>query len=544
MKVHLGDVDRLEAENQDRLSYSDKNIDKSRSHLNLFLRGFDEHGHPILVSDKYSVSLKERILNRIHQEGITIRMDRHPTNDSFVKQGKNKKASVITEGIEFQLSHIRMTELLEFDGVLGEDGRIKRDAKFTERSKTIHFFRDTIIFASQKWGQENIVGGYIHLDEYTPHLHLYVVPIIYKPVNGVTDSLGKPVMKAHLCAKELFSPANVKNLWHEFARAMSAYGVSAAKGLVPKEAYDKVASMEAVMENLQYEIDQLNTTRDNLKALIKKYEQDIRKQKAEIDAIKSSALTLEVPYDYKPELNSLVKIDMNQLETTTTGFLGSQKTIRRPIKEIVRMVSEAQMKYDQKVIGTNAEIHQKEAAKQQARLDIHSDALSAIDRLLAKYPHRGLKKEFLNAGLDEFLPAVFRPIRLLQRIPWFKSFSLQRLVEISEPNNTRSSGMWEDPDIGRFVDKAFLDGSDSNVTYPFKVNLEMLTPDETERIRQYFIPVFRNMPPDVREGIITLANKGSFSLQRILHSAGCMTKDDTYRKLDTVRNNRRNQRLR
>ncbi|WP_396189784.1 MobV family relaxase [Flavobacterium sp.] len=48
------------------------------------------------------------------------------------------------------------------------------------------FFNDTVEWLDERHGKENVVGVVIHLDEKTPHMHAYVVPI---------DKRG------HLCAK-------------------------------------------------------------------------------------------------------------------------------------------------------------------------------------------------------------------------------------------------------------------------------------------------------------------------------------------------------
>ena len=234
-KLKRGDIGRLECEAQDRISYSEKNIDGLRSHLNLFVHGLDDSGAVMISDKKFSVSLEDRISERINGAGARVRKDiqRLQPKGSYIPQGKNSKESVVAIGIVMQISHERMTEIMDEDGLLDGTGRLKNDIEISRNSKTFRFFEDAYRFACEKWGRENIVGGYIHFDEYTPHMHLFIVPIVFKPraYRGIvkTDDDGKPSLKVSLCAKDLFNRSTLKQLWKDFAEAMAPYGVSAAK---------------------------------------------------------------------------------------------------------------------------------------------------------------------------------------------------------------------------------------------------------------------------------------------------------------------------
>jgi len=542
-KFRLGDLDGIEAEAQERLSYSDKNIDTARTHLNLYIHGIDEKGHPIINSEKFPVPLKERVLSRIHELGITIRADRHPIMDDFVTQGKNTKESVVAEGIIFQISHKRMMEILEADGLLDERKKIRKDITISPASTCMQFFNDSYLYACSLWGNENIVGGYIHFDEYTPHLHLFVVPIVMKQRTHrgipVTDGLGDPVLKPHLSAKDIFNKTTIRSLWKDFARAMAQYGVSAAQGLTPKGDYDKVASMDAVNDNLQVEISHHNSILLEQKRLIAENERVIKEQKKKIDEIKANAQNLCVPLDYIPELSYLVEIDHNNLVTKSTGVFGAQKTTLKDLDEIIRIVSKGQMKYDQKVIGVNAEIHQNEIAKVRAEANRNKSVINGIDQLLSRQPAdeaKQLKQAIVKAKLEQFFPCAFGPERMIQSIPWFRHMCIERILEIEEPNTTVTYGMWEGVDIGRLIDKAFIDGSDSTDVYPVKVNLEKLTTDEKEQVHRFFYPIIHGIRPDVRERIILLVSRGAFSMKRFLHAhSDGIHKEDSYQLLKAAR---------
>lgn len=72
------------------------------------------------------------------------------------------------------------------------------------------------------------------------------------------DEHGEPIMKGVLDAKNIFSPTTIKQLWADYARCIEKYGVSKAEGKVPKGMYAEVATMYAVIEQKQAEIEVLS----------------------------------------------------------------------------------------------------------------------------------------------------------------------------------------------------------------------------------------------------------------------------------------------
>lgn len=232
---------------EDRKGKNDQNIDRSRSDLNYNL-STDLNARKIKVSkEKPAQSLNERIYARIHEAGAEVR----DVNESAERDG-NPQDSVICESIVFQMSHEHAMELLEQDGMLDEDGKIRNDKDLPRDSQTFGFFVDSYRFAMKEWGPENVLGAYVHLDEYTPHMHVQVVPIKEREVTyrgkPVLDSDGKVKRKTSLSAKTIFSPITLRQLWKDYAKAMKKYGVTEAKGMVPKGEYQKVATMDAVYE--------------------------------------------------------------------------------------------------------------------------------------------------------------------------------------------------------------------------------------------------------------------------------------------------------
>lgn len=70
--------------------------------------------------------------------------------------------------------------------------------------------KDTYDFACERWGKENIIRATVHMDEKTPHMHLWFVPL--------TED-------GRLSAKEITSRKNLFDLQDEYALKMNQYGL-------------------------------------------------------------------------------------------------------------------------------------------------------------------------------------------------------------------------------------------------------------------------------------------------------------------------------
>ena len=278
--------------------------------MNLFVHGLDEKGNPIINHNKYSTPLLGRIEARIKEAGATIRHDKDEIaktiegEKTFVERGKNTKESVIAIGVEFQVSHILAMRLLKEDGMLTEDGRIRNDKQLPKDSKTYRYFVDSYKFACERWGAENVVGGYIHLDEYTPHMHVFVIPLAFKKrrykEKDLLDKENLPKMKAVLDAKHIFSKETSKALWQDYGAAMAPYGATVALGICPKGTYDEVASMEGRARTLEAEIcekeahldelDNLNTEMRNQCAMLERQKEEARKLREDEEKLAEEAI--------------------------------------------------------------------------------------------------------------------------------------------------------------------------------------------------------------------------------------------------------------
>lgn len=338
MKIHpSSSIAGLQKEAEERIAKDSQNIDHERSFMNLTIHGLDVVGNPVVNHDKPERSLEERIYGRINEVGAKVRFDKQETS---VERGHNSKESVICEGIIFQVSHERSMEILAEDGMLDENGQIRKDCELPEDSKMYSLFMDTYRFACKRFGADNIVGAYIHLDEYTPHMHLFVVPVTMKESRYAgkvrLDEHGKPIMKGVLDAKNIFSPTTIKQLWSDYAEYIEKYGVTRAEGKVAKGLYTETATMDAVIEQKNEMIRQKNeeiSKQDislETKALAnKRLASEIEQKEEQIKGIDSDMLQKREQrrdLDLKiTDLNAQLKLRQQQADALPSFGLPPQK---------------------------------------------------------------------------------------------------------------------------------------------------------------------------------------------------------------------------
>ena len=144
-----------------------------------------------------------------------------------------------------------------------------------------NFFRDSVDFFSRRYGAEFIQYATVHMDEYTPHLHLGIVP----------GTFQKDSDSYKLCAKELFSPKELRALQTAFYESVGKrYGLergqenSKAKHLTEtqykaQKAAERVTELESRAKELEAKVTALEARETELvQSIPVMEEQAIQKQ--------------------------------------------------------------------------------------------------------------------------------------------------------------------------------------------------------------------------------------------------------------------------
>ena len=104
--------------------------------------------------------------------------------------------------------------------------RIQKEGKFEG------WLNDSIKWVQKKFGKENVVAAVLHMDEYTPHLHVIVVPIVttervrkQRESKATRTYRTKPKNRPRLCADDVVTRKNLDSCHDEYALVMAKYGL-------------------------------------------------------------------------------------------------------------------------------------------------------------------------------------------------------------------------------------------------------------------------------------------------------------------------------
>ena len=230
-----------------------KNADESRTHLNKELIEFPDGIH----------SRSEAISYRINTAGITRKI------------GKNQ---------------VRAIRVL-LTGTYEDMKRIE------DRGQLNSWYQDNMQWLQETYGKENVVSAVLHMDEHTLHIHATIVPIVTcerrkakkEEENGKRKYRKKKVGTPRLCADDVMARNQLKNYQDSYAQLMNKYGLqrgidgSEAKHISTSEYYK---SLIGATENLQSELQTLESSKEQLQSELKEVKQGIK-----VEKLKSSAVT-------------------------------------------------------------------------------------------------------------------------------------------------------------------------------------------------------------------------------------------------------------
>jgi len=121
----------------------------------------------------------------------------------------NKKINEIIETYRVGTKAVRKDAVVLCNFIVTSDQEFFKNMDAAQQKK---FFRDSLDFFGQRYGQNHVVSAMVHMDEATPHMHLGIVPL---------TSDGR------LSAKAIFTKKELRELQTDFVEKVGAgYGLS------------------------------------------------------------------------------------------------------------------------------------------------------------------------------------------------------------------------------------------------------------------------------------------------------------------------------
>lgn len=104
------------------------------------------------------------------------------------------------------------------------------------REELLRWADDTLTWAQETWGKDNVVSASLHVDEMTPHIHMIVVPIVtgesrrtrlHKQQNNSSRTYKIDHDKLRLCVNEVYTQGKLYEYHDSYAERVSMkYGLS------------------------------------------------------------------------------------------------------------------------------------------------------------------------------------------------------------------------------------------------------------------------------------------------------------------------------
>ena len=257
---------------------------------------------------------------------------------------------------------------------------------------------DNLQWLHRTFGKENTVSAVLHMDEYTPHIHATVVPIVTgerrkarKKQAKDKRTYRKKANTVRLCADDLLTREKMTAYHDSYATAMAKYGLQ--RGIRGSEARHTTTAQ--YYRDLKRQTGKLEANVQQLQTEQRQAEQQLNEVKQEIKSEKLEAAKTEAKTAFVSKVGSLfgsgklkeLEADNHALQSEVAARDESiellQQQIERQQEVHNRQLMEIQAKHRREMSDKEAE-HQKEVSflksiiqKDKKMLDISQSQLTA-----------------------------------------------------------------------------------------------------------------------------------------------------------------------
>lgn len=401
---------------------------------------------------------------------------------------------------------------------------------------------DTLEWALNTWGKENVVSASLHVDERTPHIHMIVVPIVtgqsrrtrnYKMKaerrGKATKSYNIDHKKLRLCVNEVYTTGKLYEYHDNYAKEVSQKygldrGVKAEPGskkkhtnsieynrMLAKQATELQALIEELTSDyadkkaeLQEEILQLKNNHITLSAAVK--EEEEKKKKAEAKAKEAERKSKEAEERLSSQ-EKMINTNTSLINQQIDDYLLRSKELKQ---------TETYITANRKTISEQSD----EIAKNQDYLQ----ELKSIEDEISK--KKDELKAFSSLGLLKMIMALYNTViaEIQERI---KGYWNGNVTSYKEVQHAVGDGSVEDfakiyisnGDINYSIEvsvktgKVYADGKPEPIKWK-STKEEMLMPELAEYFRTELTPEAKQFAKDLFKKQTQTQKKNDQSRQR------------------------------
>ena len=216
---------------------------------------------------------------------------RHLNRDDFIKYPDGVDG--LGEAIQHRLDHAGLTrkigknQVLALNVLLSSDGDALR--RLAEEGRLNDWAESSVRRAKETFGEENVVGAHLHMDEQTPHLHVTVVPIVTtERKKKASEAKARKHYRTksgnapRLSADSIMTRENLTHFQDTYAEAMERFGLE--RGIRGSEArhvdqHEYYRKCQIKKKDLEQDVVTLTTEKEQLDTET----QSLEKRKAELE---------------------------------------------------------------------------------------------------------------------------------------------------------------------------------------------------------------------------------------------------------------------
>ena len=309
--------DKIERKNQDPTNH----YDKSRMRLN-FEIGPDRKIHPLGYQQK---SLEVRLMDRLTELGW------HPFKaDSKIQP--NCCAKFIFGG-----NHDRTLEMAFGDQAVNHD-KGADNSHLQRRPEIEQWAKDVYDWCAKRYGQENIIGFQVHLDENSPHIHALIVPVGQRAKSG-----RECVMWSAKFGKNRYEYGRILREMHTslYEEVGSKYGLERGDSIEGRNVQH--LHKRDYIRKLAKEAKQAEKAVKGLQTMIRKLEREMlagRTRLKEIEeALASGKITLDKYETQKADIQKLISEYQAKLDDKTGKLQVKEQELEQLTKDASKVRS-------------------------------------------------------------------------------------------------------------------------------------------------------------------------------------------------------------
>ena len=178
------------------------------------------------------------------------------------------------------------------------------------------FFKESYKFLENRYGKENVISSYVHLDETTPHMHFAFIPVVY----------DKKKDRYKVSAKERVNKFELKSFHSDYQEHLDKAKIRC-----------NVLNEATKEGNRSIEELKRQSATDRLQEVTEKTSKIISKAQEEVQGIKDSLIPLKAEYEakkaYVREADRISHVSMmypSEVKVTENGLINKQKFVTVP----------------------------------------------------------------------------------------------------------------------------------------------------------------------------------------------------------------------